>query len=244
MNLFGRMMPHRLHVVTPSKWLAEEVRSSSLMRPFAVSVIPNSLDTGIYAPLDKILARRAFGLPIEARIVLFVSESTTKRRKGFTYLSESLASLTDVPGINIISLGKGIPPAPASIPHFHLGSLENDRLLALAYSAADVFVIPSLQDNLPNTVLESFACGTPVIGFDIGGIPDMVRPRETGLLIPSGDVPALREAIRDLLLNDEKRAALSVNCRKTALTEYSLPIQARRYLSVYQSMLDKQSGLS
>jgi len=238
MKLFSNIGAERLHVVTPSRWLAEEVRSSNLMKRFPVSVIPNSLDTGIFSPLDKVLARSAIGLPRDAKAVLFISESTTKHRKGFGYLSEALSGLADVPGIHLISLGRGIPPVPASIPHLHLGSIENDRLLALAYSAANLFVIPSLQDNLPNTVLESFACGTPVVGFDIGGIPDMVRPQATGLLTPPGKTSDLRDAIRALLQDDSKRSGLSVNCRRVAVEEYSLPIQARRYLALYQSMVE------
>lgn len=236
MKLFSRIGTHRLHVVTPSRWLADEVRSSSLMNRFPVSVIPNSLDTGTFSPVDKTLARSAFGLPHEAKTVLFVSESTTKHRKGFGYLSEALAGLSDIPGIHLVSLGKGIPPVPTSIPHLHLGSIENDRLLALAYSAADLFVIPSLQDNLPNTVLESIACGTPVVGFDIGGIPDMVRPQATGLLTPPGNTSDLRDAIRALLEDDSKRSSLSTNCLRVSVDEYSLKVQAKRYLALYQRM--------
>jgi len=238
-KLFGGIGPRRMHVVTPSRWLAEEVRCSTLMKGFPVTVIPNSLDTDIFSPLDKVLARSAFGLPLDAKAVLFVSESTTKYRKGFGYLAEALAGLVDVPKIHLVSLGKGAPPVAPAIPHLHLGSLDNDRLLALAYSAADLFVIPSLQDNLPNTVLESFACGTPVVGFDIGGIPDMVRPHITGLLTPPKDIPALRDAIRALLIDENLRENLSANCRRVALEEYSLPIQAQRYLALYQSMLDR-----
>lgn len=238
MNLFSRIGPHRLHVATPSSWLAEEVRRSSLMSRFPVSVIPNSLDTGVFSPLDKRLARSAFGIPLDARAVLFVSESTTKHRKGFGYLSEALDGLADVRGIHLVSLGKGSPPVPTSIPHLHLGSLDNDRLLALAYSAADLFVIPSMQDNLPNTVLESFACGTPVVGFDIGGIPDMVRPHTTGVLTPPRDTAALGDAIRKLLNDEALRTGLSVNCRRIAVEEYSPEVQARRYLALYQDMAE------
>ncbi|HNY64285.1 MAG TPA: glycosyltransferase family 4 protein [Deltaproteobacteria bacterium] len=238
-EVFGRISPQRLHIVTPSRWLAQEVRNSSLMSRFPVSVIPNSLDTDAFSPLDKVMARTALGLPLDARAVLFISESTTKERKGFVYLAQALSALADLPGIHLVSLGRGMPSVDTSIPHLHLGSLDSDRLLALAYSAADLFVIPSLQDNLPNTVLESFACGTPVVGFDVGGIPDMVRPGETGMLTPLRDSAGLGNAIRSLLLNPALRAGLSANCRRVAVEEYSPAVQAQRYLDLYRSLTGK-----
>jgi glycosyltransferase involved in cell wall biosynthesis len=125
----------------------------------------------------------------------------------------------------------GIP-----IPHRNLGSINDDRLLALTYNAADLFVVPSLQDNSPNTVLESMACGIPVVGFETGGVPDMVRHGVTGLLAPCNDVAALRAAIEDLIRKPSKREEMRVNSRRVALQEYSLAVQARRYIELYQSL--------
>ena len=109
--------------------------------------------------------------------------------------------------------------------------------MAHAYNAADIFVIPSLVDNLPNTVLEAMACGTPVIGFDVGGIPDMVREGETGLLVYPGDSRALSEALDILLGNHSLRRTMSANCRMVAEAEYSMEIQARRYIALYEQVL-------
>jgi glycosyltransferase involved in cell wall biosynthesis len=122
-------------------------------------------------------------------------------------------------------------------PHVHLPSVNDDGFLSLIYSAADVFVAPSLADNLPNTILESIACGTPVVAFNAGGIPDAVRPGVTGLLAKTGDAAELRSAILGLLGNDSLGAEMSANCRKIALAEYSLELQARRYLEIYEAML-------
>ena len=105
------------------------------------------------------------------------------------------------------------------------------------YSAADLFVIPSSQDNFPNTVIESLACGTPVVGFDTGGIRDMVRSGVTGLLVQKGNAPALKNAIMDLIRNPELLTRMSTNCRNIAENEYSLEIQAAKYLELYKQLL-------
>src|SRR5438046_2993624 len=109
-------------------------------------------------------------------------------------------------------------------------------MLSTIYSAADVFVIPSLQESFGQTVIESLACGTPVVGFASGGIPDMVRPGHTGWLAPTGDTAALRNAMVTAL-SDPRRAELSANCRRIALQEYSLDTQARAYAQLYETML-------
>src|SRR4030095_1988530 len=124
------------------------------------------------------------------------------------------------------------------MPPLPVGYLGNERLRALVYSAADVFVIPSLYDNLPQTVLEATACGTPVVGFAVGGIPDMVRPGVTGWVVPPQDVGALRATIRALLQDPARRAEMAANCRRIAVEEYALEVQARRYIDLYEKILD------
>jgi len=235
---FTKIAPDQLHIVTPSHWLAREAEHSTLLGRFPISVIPNSLDTEVFSPRERDVARAALEIPQEAIVLLFVSDWTGDRRKGFMQLVQALSGLSNLPDIFLLSLGKGKPDLEITIPYRHLGHLEDDRLMALVYSAADLFVIPSLQDNLPNTVLESLACGTPVVGFDVGGIPDMVRPGITGLLAPVGNVDGLREAIVELLQNPAMRAEMAENCRHIAVEEYALEVQARHYIQLYQSMLD------
>lgn len=117
-----------------------------------------------------------------------------------------------------------------------LGMIDDERMMSFAYSAADLFVIPSLQDNLPNTVMEAMACGVPTIGFDVGGIPDMVRPGITGFLTPPEDVAALRTTILQAFTQPEQLAALSINCRKIAIEEYAIERQCHRYQDLYQQI--------
>ena len=225
----------RLHIVTPSNWLAEQVRRSSLLGRFLIQVIPNGVDTETFAPLDRSTARAALRLPLDARVALFLAAEPRETRKGFTLLQQALTGLRDQPDLWLLSAGGRLAELPP-IPNLHLGRIEHPRLLALAYCAADVFVIPSLQDNLPNTVLEALACGTPVLAFEAGGIPDMVRPGSTGVLVPAGQPDALRDALITLLDNADTRAALGQQARKVALAEYTLERQAHAYAALYESL--------
>jgi glycosyltransferase involved in cell wall biosynthesis len=107
----------------------------------------------------------------------------------------------------------------------------------MVYSAADLFITPSLQDNFPNVALESISCGTPVVGFEVGGIPEIVRNNQTGAVVPVGDVAALGQAVERLLGDDAARQELSRRCREVALREFSHLLQAERYLKLYREML-------
>lgn len=119
-----------------------------------------------------------------------------------------------------------------------LGFFEDEAALSFVYSAADVFVIPSLQDNLPNTAVEALACGLPTIGSNVGGIPEVVRNGETGLVFPPGDSRSLREGMAALLAEPERRESMAKVSRRIALEEYSLQLQAQRYEALYQKLLD------
>jgi glycosyltransferase involved in cell wall biosynthesis len=226
-----------LHLVGTSRWIAGEARRSSLMGRFPVTIIPNGLDTADFAPRDKKFSRDFFDLPPGARIVLFAADTAATVRKGFTYLAEALQGMTGIDNLLLVSVGGGDPKI-TGVPHRHLGRIRDDRVLSLAYSAADVYAIASLQESFGQTVTESMACGTPVAGFASGGIVDMVRPGVTGELAPTKDVPALRQAVKNLLNNGDVRAKMSENCRRIVLAEYSLEVQSRAYLSLYERLVE------
>jgi glycosyltransferase involved in cell wall biosynthesis len=229
--------PGCLHLVAVSHWVANEAKRSSLLQNFPVTVIPLAVDTEVFRPRDRRVARDALGIPHDASVVLFVAGLVSEPRKGFALLAQALEGLRHLPNLLLLSVGIGQPPVKVQVPQVHLGQINNERLLSLVYSAADVFVIPSVEDNLPQTVLEATACGTPVGGFAVGGIPDMVRPGVTGLLVPAQDVIALRAAIRDLLQDPARRAEMAANCRRIAVEEYAQEVQARRYIELYQTIL-------
>jgi len=228
------------HIVALTRSAAEDVRRSALFGRFPVSVIPNGVDTDTFAPRDKAAARQELGVPHAARVVLFVAHAVTDRRKGFDLLDQALSGLDKVQDIFLVTVGKGTPAVQARIPHLHLGHVGDDQLLSRVYSAADVFVFPSVQEMFAKTPLEAMACGTPVIGFDrVSGLPEVVRPGLTGNLVGQEDVNALRGAIRDLLEDAQGRAEMSANCRRLVLQEFAVDIQVKRYLTLYQSILDR-----
>jgi len=225
-----------LHVVAPSRWLAEAARRSSLLGRFPVHAIPNCLDTERFAPRDRATARRALDLPADARVVLFVAGNPEIPRKGLRELVRALRKLRDVENLLLLSLGEGAPRVGQRPAHRHIGTLKDERVLSLVYSAADVLAIPSREDNLPNTVLEAMACGTPVVGFAAGGIPEMVRPGRTGLLADPGDVEELAEGLRILLTDAAERDRLGAICREVAVAQYAYPVAARNYADLYASL--------
>ena len=233
---FGLRKNTGLHIVALCGWMRDQVKQSPLLSRFPVTIIPNGIDLTDFSPRDKCSARDAIGVPHDANVLLFVADSAIERRKGLWLLAEALKCLGDVENLFLLSVGQGKPEVNGPIRHLHLGPVEYRRL-SLVYSAADLFVIPSLEDNLPNTVLESMACGTPVIGFAVGGIPDMIRHERTGLLVPSLDVSGLRLAIAGLLSNAARRREMSIRSRQVALAEYSLELQARRYSDLYQTLV-------
>jgi len=232
----------QLTVVAPSRWLAECVTRSSLMREARVEVIPNGLNTSAYRPIDRALARSLLGLPLDVPLVAFGAEAATSDpRKGFAELVAAVRKLSAVtmpstPQLVVFGgrLGLDLP-----LKTHALGRLNDELSLALVYSAADLFVAPSLQDNLPNTVLEALSCGAPVVAFRIGGMPDMVEHLRCGYLAQPGDTGDLAEGIRWVLADRERRAQLSRQSRDRAQTAFAQNVQARRYLELYSDLVHR-----
>lgn len=235
---YARLNPERVRVVAPSVWLSREASRSALLSKFDISTIPYGLDTEIFQPRGRAIAREVFGIPQDLRVVMFVAHSFQSHRKGMDLLLAALAEQNVSRDIGVISVGMN--ELSAGMPGgccYALGELNSERLMSFAYSAADLFVLPAREDNLPNVVLEAMACGTPVVAFDVGGLPDMVRPDVTGLLVPADNVQALRESIETLLNDKERLARMSRECRRVAIEEYGLELQAERYRQVYEELL-------
>jgi glycosyltransferase involved in cell wall biosynthesis len=238
------LRPGQLNLVGTSRWIAEQSRKSSLLNRFGVTVIPNGLDTDVYMPREKRFCRDLWNIPQDAQVVLFAAESLANRRKGLNYLADAMATLKDMPRLLLVSVGGNNIPLDPAVRHLPLGRIDQDRTLSTIYSAADVFVIPSLQESFGQTVTESLACGTPVVGFDAGGIPDMVRPGQTGWLVPTGNSTALAETVRKALADDDLRQAMSVNCRRIAVAEYTMDVQALAYSRLYETLLNADAKAS
>jgi glycosyltransferase involved in cell wall biosynthesis len=241
-RILRRVDPARLTVVTPSRWLAGEATRSAVFGDFDVNVIPSGIDSEEFRPVERAEARRRFHLPPAARIALFVADFVADRRKGLNYLLKAVDALRDIPDLLFLTIGRGDTAAMRDPIFRHLGSLRETAALRAAYSAADVFVIPSLEDNFPNTVLEAMACGTPVVGFASGGIPEAVSDGRTGLLAPTGDGPALAPLLRRVLEDGRLQRDLGRESRATVERDYTIQQQARRYAGLYEEMREARAA--
>ena len=220
----------KITVVPLSRWLSNESKHSSLLGRFPHSLIPNGLDTQVFSPIQTSCARSLLGIPREHKTILFVSESLTNQRKGFTFLIESLDLLPKGTQIALIGSGK---EKMRNKHEINLGRIIDERLMAAAYSAADLFVIPSVEDNLPNTVVESLCCGTPVVGFNIGGIPDMIQPGFNGFICPEISSDALAKTIQKALEYSFDREAI----RKDSIERYDQSVQADAYIELFNTLV-------
>lgn len=230
-------------IVTPSRWLAEIARSSSLLSEFRIEVIPYGLDLNVFRPVEKNEARDLLGLPEDSKIVLFGAvTSTSDKRKGFAFLSEALNILKDKPvseNLQLVVFGASGPGNVENphLPVIYLGTLNDDLSLSLLYSAADIFVAPSIQDNLPNTVMEAAACGTPSVAFDIGGMPDLIKHMETGFLVKEMTSAGLAEGIEWVFGEKDRSFNLGSAARERAEKEYSYQKAASRYAELYEEVV-------
>jgi len=229
-------------IVVLCQWMADCVKKSTLLSSFPVHVIPNGLPTNIFKPYSQTQIRESLQVPKDAFVILFGADSVTNIRKGFVHLLRALEHIKILAPNNQIALATFGHHAQVAVQHLGFATVTFDYVdkesdLALIYSMADVTVIPSLEDNLPNVVLESLACGTPVVGFDVGGIPDMVEHQVNGYLAPVGHDKMLAEGVRWIM--DQKKAGskIRIKCRETALSRHNLPLQARRYRELYEEIL-------
>jgi glycosyltransferase involved in cell wall biosynthesis len=228
----------KLMAVAPSRWLAREAREG-LWAGHRVEVIPYGLPLNVYHPVKRAVAREALGINTPGPVLLMAAQFLTERRKGGEILQRALPLVSRRP-LTVVTLGDGHPGFQAEGVYIHeLGYVDHERGRVLAYSAADVFVHPAPVDNLPNVVMESLACGTPVVGFAIGGVPDMVRPGETGWLCDSVSPDALADTLQEALEDLDRGVDLSDSCRAVAEAEYDSSLQARHYLELFQSLASR-----
>jgi glycosyltransferase involved in cell wall biosynthesis len=229
-------------VVCPSHWLADCAKRSAVFRAVDVSVIPYGIDTNIFRPQSKTTARDAIGLNRDAFWFLFGGDNMSIKRKGIDILVEAIriADKTfraDVESgrVQFGSFGGGKTELPVAVKHF--GRIKSDEQLAQVCAAADVLLLPSLEDNLPNVMIEALCCGTPVVAFAIGGIPDAVEDGVTGRLVRPGDAREFARAMIELAQDRQLSAKLSENCGRALPERYSLGRQAEAYVDVYERAL-------
>ncbi|WP_372570467.1 glycosyltransferase [Ruegeria jejuensis] len=228
-------------IVCPSNWLASCVRESALMRDWPVRCIPNAIDTDLWRPLDKAAARSGLNLPHDAPMVVFgAMGGDGDPRKGFTYLKEAMMRVhARFPDLHAIVFGSEGQSDGFPFPVHFTGPVNDTAQLQRIYSAADVFALPSRQDNLPNTGVEALACGVPIAGFAIGGLTDLVPDPQVGHLARPFDEANLAEGIGAILesRNSEAGLAMSAAARRHAEQSYAAPVIAAQYAELYQDVL-------
>lgn len=200
-----------------SQWIADMARKSALVKGHRMTSIPNAIDSGIFFPQDQAEARRHLGLPPDVPIVLFCSRRVDDYYKGMHLLK---TAMEEVEGARMVCVGKG------GDYEFH-----DQRAMARLYAAADVFVSPSLQENLPNTIAEAMSCGTPCVGFRTGGVPEMIDHQTNGYVADYADAADLARGIRYVLAHPELREA----AHRHAAERYSEARVAREHIRIYEA---------
>lgn len=235
-------------VVTPSRWLGECARSSRFFGKSRVEVIPYGLETDIFRKIDKAAALETLGLKSGPMSFLFGADNILEPRKGVQTLVQAIqicaknskfAAAIQLGKVRFLSFGLN-GEALRNLPGFkNLGRISGDEKMAAVYSAADVFLCPTLEDNLPNTILESMACGTPAIASKVGGVPDMITEGKDGWMFAAGDAKALAKRILEALQQPGNLAAMGAAARKTIEANFGLELQAKRYLELYENFARK-----
>lgn len=228
-----------LHVVAPSRWLIDQARQSPILaNANSFQRIPYGVPLDDLFPVDRIEAKQQLGIAAERFVVSFGAMNLASQRKGASLLVESLSKINARENVACLSFGSGsLDESMITLPLHHAGYLSDNHQKRLALSAADVFVLPSLEDNLPLTGLEAMACGTPVIGFDSGGIPDYVIPGKTGWLAERGNTTQLSQCINAAAENREQTRVLGKNARELIAKSYSSNREASAYIELYQRLI-------
>lgn len=232
-----------IHFVTCSAWLRSLAEKSALLKPTdTVRNIPNPIDIEFFKPEDKTTARQVLGLPKDKKLILFGAVNAADKRKGIDYFIETLHILYNRyeelrDKIELIVFGSTAQMNLDALPFrcTSLGYINNPDTMRHIYCAADTYVTPSLEENLPNTIMEAMACATPCVGFEIGGIPEMIDPRN-GYIARYKDATDMAHGIVSVL-DSNNHASMSIAAREKVVAEYSEKSVAVRYISLYQSLI-------
>lgn len=235
-NVYSKIS--NLTIIGHSRWLTNSARESSVFSNKSVLHIPQTIDINRFKPLDKEFCRNIFNLPKNKKLILYGAMGPmSDRRKGFNELSEAIDKL-DIEDTEIIVLGGGKPKDPPIIKYkvHYIPRLNDEITLQMLYSAVDLVIVPSIQENLSNVILESLSCATPVLAFDIGGNSDMVVHKHNGYLAKAFDTSDLSFGIEWIVKNQDYNKICN-NARLKIVDEFSYEVVANKYINFYSKLI-------
>lgn len=230
---------NNLFFVSPSRWLYNCTKESLLTKEKPVYHIPNIIDTTLFKPVDKAVARQVLNMEEHGTVITFGAVTVNSPYKGWVYLLKALELLkqdNSLSNVTVLIFGSGYNKEIAEMMPFKtrfMGFLSDEYSISLVYNASDVFIVPSVADNLPTTVLESLSCGTPVVGFDVGGIPDMICHRENGYLAKYKDAGDITKGILYCINN---------RIKGSILPEFQPEVIVQKHLELYEKVMKIQRG--
>ncbi len=226
-----------------SNWMTDQAKESTLLKNFRIENIHNPIEVELYLPGNKIQARETLGLPTDKKLLLFGAANIFDKRKGFNYLLQSLDILKSnypqlADNVHCIIFGKAKYPYSVPLSSTSVNYISSQEEMVKLYRAADVFVLPSLQDNLPNTVMEAMSCGLPVVAFNTGGLSEMIEHKVNGYLANTGDSRDLARGLQ-FVLSEVDSAAFQKIARDKVIKNYHPDIIAAKYINLYRKLLNK-----
>jgi glycosyltransferase involved in cell wall biosynthesis len=231
-------------IVTASHWLSRCFQKSPIFKNKTFKVIPHGMDKNVFCHISKKEARRFLKLPEEGCLIVFGAASKD-RRKGFEYLPSALRILSERGWGSKAKIGifggtareKGLMEG---IETYFLGRINGDKALSSVYAAADVMVVPSTQDNMPLTIIEAMACGTPCVAFNIGGMPDLIDHKINGYLADPFQSDDLAKGIEWVLEDDQRRLSLCEHAYKKMSENFTSEIEVHKYVQLYEEILGQK----
>lgn len=232
----------KMTIVSPSHWLERLAQESPLLGGIPIYYLPYGVNTSFFYPRSKQAARESLGLRNEDTVILFGAYSADSKRKGGAELIKAIKQLPPTDNLSLMVFGsKGKFRAGVdSLPVYFTGYVDNDHLLAAIYSAADIYALPTLADNLPNSVLEAMACACPVVAFDAGGVSDAVHHGENGYLAKLADSEDLARGLSELVCDESMRRRMSERSLAIVQEQFSLENEARSFKELYESLLNSR----
>ena len=233
----GIYQSEKITFITCSRWLKNNAEKSALISGQKIVAIPNPIDTSLFRPMDKSLCRETLNLPKDKKLILFGTVKISDERKGIHYLIkavELLSQKSEIDNTELVIFGKSNPFLSdiSTLKVNYLNFLSNEEEIVALYNAVDVYVTPSLEENLPNTIMEAMACGTPCVGFNIGGIPEMIDHKKNGYISEYKSVEDLANGIYETLFEADYEQ-LSHNARQKVIDCYSEEVTIKQYVELY-----------